>query len=267
MKNIPFVKYHGAGNDFILIDNRKTQLQLSTALIKKLCDRHFGIGADGLMLLHDAETFDFGMVYYNADGKESTMCGNGGRCLCAFARSLGIIDSSAHFIAIDGEHEANIMQSAGMGIVVKLKMKDVNYIRKDAHDFILDTGSPHFVRFVKNVHHIDVMNIGRKIRYLKGFNNSGINVNFAEIKEKSLFVRTYERGVESETLSCGTGATAAAIAYAYKTKGKALKSVKVETTGGILKVLFKTKENVFRDVWLEGPAEFVFSGQINLQAL
>ncbi len=259
---VEFYKYQGTGNDFVILDNRKN---LYDALTKKqinhICDRHFGIGADGLMLLGHKEGFDFEMIYYNADGNQSTMCGNGGRCLVKFASNHGIFKSTYHFLAIDGAHEAEI-DSDG---TVSLKMQDVHEVKHRNSYIVLNTGSPHFVKFATDVREIDVYATGQEIRYSKEFMPDGINVNFVEtLSEDSIFVRTYERGVEDETLSCGTGVTAAALLSAHNDKG--FNTVVVKTPGGQLSVEFdKIDDSHFEDIWLCGPAEFVFSGVMELQ--
>lgn len=251
-----FYKYHGTGNDFVLFDNRDGKLQFSTEQVANLCDRHFGIGADGLMLLEKAEGYDFKMVYYNSDGNESTMCGNGGRCLVAFAKSLGIITNKANFIAIDGPHTATINDD-----IVDLHMQDVDSIEIHEGHSILNTGSPHYVRWVTDVVKTDVFNEGGAVRYSEPFMPSGINVNFVQRTAVGLLVRTYERGVEDETLSCGTGVTAAAIAATGIATGTF--NTKIETPGGELTVSFiKTVPDMAKSVILSGPATFVFKGDI-----
>lgn len=260
--NLTFYKYQATGNDFILVDNRKGTLGFSDATIAFLCNRHTGIGADGMILLSAIPGFDFFMTYFNSDGKESTMCGNGGRCITAFAARLDLIKDKAHFKAIDGIHYAEILTIHNSSTLVRLKMKEVDYIYKSGDAFVLNTGSPHWVAFAENVAGLDMIAEGRKIRYGKDFAPDGTNVNYAEINPTSLFVRTYERGVENETLSCGTGATASALAYstAY---GKS-SPVMIHTKGGKLKVSFTKKSDQFRDIWLEGDASFVFKGEINI---
>jgi diaminopimelate epimerase len=260
--NIVFYKYQGTGNDFVILDNRdKTYNNLSNEQVKFLCDRKFGIGADGLMLLNTHEVYDFEMVYYNADGKEGSMCGNGGRCLVKFASDAGIKKNRYHFIATDGAHEAEINFNGE----VRLKMKDVAFIDEDIDRFVLNTGSPHYVKFVNNVQAIAVINEGRKIRNSPPFISEGINVNFVEkIDSHTIYVRTYERGVEDETLSCGTGVTAAALASAHNENG--FNEIDVKTMGGMLSVEFETSNNTsFSNIWLCGPADFVFKGEINLK--
>lgn len=256
-----FHKYHGTGNDFIIIDNyHNSHTQLTTEQIRKLCDRHFGIGADGLMFMNKKDGYDFEMLYYNADGNESSMCGNGGRCLVKFAHQTGIHKSDYHFIAIDGEHEAEIDTNG----IVCLKMQDVNKVEYHANHAILNTGSPHFVKFAPDVENIDVVESGRGIRYSDEFEKEGINVNFVESTgEDKIYVRTYERGVEDETLSCGTGVTAAALVSAHNENG--FNTVNVKTPGGNLSVEFnKMDDEHFSDIWLCGPAVFVFTGEVEV---
>lgn len=256
-----FYKYQGTGNDFILIDNRKNEIDFTGEQIKFLCDRRFGIGADGLMLLELEPGADFKMVYFNSDGNESSMCGNGGRCISAFANKLGVINDRAKFIAIDGIHDAVIHEG-----FVSLKMNDVKSIEKTDDYFFLNTGSPHYVKFVEDVNHFDVFEEGKKIRYNDRFAAEGTNVNFIEKKEDSVFVRTYERGVENETLSCGTGVTASALVAAINGVSSGKNYCKVSTLGGELRVKFdKVLESNFYNIWLEGPAEFVFEGNIELK--
>jgi diaminopimelate epimerase len=259
-----FFKYHGTGNDFIIIDNRELQWKPDHQQVAFLCNRHFGIGADGLILLSNAQGFDFGMTYFNSDGNESTMCGNGGRCLTAFARLLGLVDTKARFYAIDGEHEAYILNERENPAQIKLKMKDVAVEEPVSGNFFIDTGSPHYIIFSTNVNQMDIVKKARKIRYDTCFAEEGTNVDFVELKNDHLFVRSYERGVEDETLSCGTGITASALAAAIKTPGNQ-GFFTVKTRGGILKVGFKQAGNFFSDIWLEGPAEMVFKGTIEIE--
>jgi diaminopimelate epimerase len=258
---LPFSKYHGTGNDFIIIDNRLIQWKPTLEQVSFLCDRHFGIGADGLMLLSDKTRFDFAMTYYNSDGNESTMCGNGGRCMTAFAKTLGLVDDSAHFWAIDGAHEAIVLTGPDESLY-KLRMKDTE-IGHVYHDGIFtDTGSPHFVQFVDDAAATDVFGLGKKSRNDPRFAPGGSNVNFVEVLEEGLFVRTFERGVENETLSCGTGVTASALAHAF-TNPDNPGFYMIKTLGGALSVSFKQTGKHFTDVWLEGPAKFVYKGVIN----
>ncbi len=257
-----FYKYQGTGNDFILADNRKNDISLTTTQINNLCDRRFGIGADGLMLLNQKEGFDFEMKYYNADGKPGTMCGNGGRCMTKFAYHLGIHRELYRFLAADGVHEAEIDTDG----IVSVKMKDVNTFRKFHNDFIVDTGSPHYIKMTSNVMELDVFKKGTEIRHSKEFEEEGINVNFVEQSEEvdKIIVRTYERGVEDETLSCGTGVTAAALVCYHNENG--FNEVEVTTLGGKLSVEFdKIDEYKFENIWLCGPADKVFEGTVEIK--
>ena len=258
-----FFKYEGAGNDFILIDNRNKSFSLinDTKSIKKLCDRHFGIGADGLMVLEMKNGFDFEMLYFNADGKEGSMCGNGGRCIVAFANQLNLIKRETNFLAVDGPHYATISEN---GNLVSLQMIDVQEIQTDGDAFILNTGSPHYVLEVENLASKDVYLDGKSIRYNETYNVKGVNVNFVENLGDHYYVRTYERGVENETFACGTGVTAVSMAMAKKKglTGRIKNSIKVH--GGNLNVNFNYDGNTFNNVFLEGPATFVFEGSISL---
>lgn len=257
---LTFYKYQGTGNDFVIIDNREGNIALSKQQVKFLCDRRFGVGADGLMLLNSKPDYDFEMVYFNADGREASMCGNGGRCLVQFAYDLGINRSEYKFLAVDGDHEAH-MDVNGW---VNLKMQDVRKIEHNRGDAILDTGSPHYVKPVQDIRGLNVYKEGREIRNSREFAEKGINVNFVEQKDDMIAVRTYERGVEDETFSCGTGVTAAALVFAHNERG--FNRVDVETLGGRLAVEFdKTGEDEFENIWLCGPATFVFKGEIELR--
>jgi diaminopimelate epimerase len=235
--------------------------QLPAAQIKQICDRHFGVGADGLMLLNNKEGFDFEMLYYNADGNFGSMCGNGGRCMIKFASHIGIKKTKYKFLATDGIHEAEI----DLDGKVSLKMQDVNDVDFKIDHYLLNTGSPHFVKFVKNVADMDVVVEGRKIRYNKEFAEKGVNVNFVELlSDDEIFVRTYERGVENETLSCGTGVTASALISAHNDKG--FNRVEVKTKGGNLDVEFeKMSDTTFADIWLSGPVDLVFTGEVKIK--
>ncbi len=258
---IEFYKYQGTGNDFVILENRDHRYDtLTPKQVKKICDRRFGVGADGLMLLNNHAELDFEMIYFNADGNESSMCGNGGRCLVQFAKKQGMHKSTYHFMAIDGKHEADI----DMDDTVRLKMQDVNKVDYHSGHALLNTGSPHFVKFANNVEDIDVVTTGREIRYSKHFEKEGINVNFVETTdEDGIFVRTYERGVEDETLSCGTGVTAAALMNAHNEKG--FNRVEVKTPGGHLSVEYnKIDDEHFDNIWLCGPAELVYKGEIEI---
>ncbi|MFH1004328.1 MAG: diaminopimelate epimerase [Bacteroidota bacterium] len=257
---LAFYKYHGTGNDFIIIDNRDLIFNnKESGLVARLCHRRFGIGADGLLLLQNKKGYDFEMVYYNSDGNESSFCGNGSRCIIAFAKKIGILKTNnIKFFAIDGEHEAKIKRN-----IISVKMNNVNNVEVHPDYLFINTGSPHFVSFVSDVKKIDVLDEGRKIRNSKPFKKEGVNVNFVEKKDNFIFVRTYERGVEDETLSCGTGVVASALAAAMKGISTAANQCKIKTLGGELRVSFKKqKGNSFSDIWMEGHAIFVFNGEI-----
>jgi diaminopimelate epimerase len=259
---LTFYKYEGAGNDFVLIDDRKMQFpEDRTDLVKFICDRHFGIGADGLMLLRLEDGYDYKMVYYNSDGNVGSMCGNGGRCLAAFAHKMGIIEMKAVFTAVDGVHEAELLS----GNYVRLKMSDVTEIETGKDFYFLNTGSPHYVKFMPSISDLDVYNEGRKIRYNERFAKAGTNVDFVQEHADRISVRTYERGVEDETLACGTGIVASAICTGISkgTNHGSYSSI-VNALGGQLKVSFLRNDNKITDIWLEGPATFVFKGTIQL---
>jgi diaminopimelate epimerase len=258
---IDFFKYQGTGNDFIIIDNRAGTLNFDAAQVAFLCHRRFGIGADGLMLLEAEPGLDFRMVYFNSDGKQSSLCGNGARCITAFARHLGLVDSDAKFMAIDGVHEAKI----GDDDRVSLKMQDVKHMEIAGDYCWLDTGSPHYVKIVEGVDELDIVREGRTIRNSDRYREEGTNVNFMEKRGDDLFVRTYERGVEDETYSCGTGVTAAALVAAVKGIATGKNSCIIHTRGGSLEVTFeKVLENNFYNIWLRGPAVMVFQGHIEI---
>ncbi len=260
---VDFYKYHGTGNDFILIDDRAEELSADVhGLFGKLCDRRFGIGADGLMLLRNSNVADFEMLYYNADGKPSTMCGNGGRCIVHFANYLGMVVTSCTFMAVDGLHQAKLIDG-----LVHLEMIAVKNIKELNGDYELDTGSPHYIKYVSDVEQYQVFEEGRGIRNSEAYKTEGINVNFLEWKNKELFVRTYERGVEDETYSCGTGVTAAALAHAERVRlGDAIK-VQINTLGGNLEVRAERSGEGFNNIWLIGPAVQVYQGKVETEGL
>mgnify|MGYP000986502719 FL=1 len=256
---LTFYKYQGTGNDFVMIDNRTSVFpKNNTKLVKELCDRRFGVGADGLILLENHDKYDFTMVYYNSDGNESSMCGNGGRCLVAFAKQMGVVSEKAEFEAVDGYHFATINENN----IVSLQMKDVDVVDVKEDYIFLDTGSPHHVEMVDDLNHYNIKEEGAKIRYSDLYGTSGSNVNFvAQLNKDTFSVRTYERGVEDETLSCGTGVTAVAIAM-FVTKKTISNHVKLNVEGGKLAVNFDENNGVFTNVNLIGPATFVFEGTI-----
>lgn len=253
-----FYKYQGTGNDFILIDDRTNVFPIKdVSLIGKLCDRRFGIGADGLILIQNAAASDFKMVYFNADGNESTLCGNGARCTIAFANFLNCIKDRTTFEAVDGLHSAHID-----GDIISLQMHDVNEIQAFENHTFLDTGSPHHVQMVEELKTFDVYANGKRIREGSPYYKAGTNVNFVEQLAKDQFaIRTYERGVEDETLSCGTGATAVALAMHQNKKTTATK-IKINVQGGILEIQFETTDKGYSQIFLSGPAEQVYSGTI-----
>lgn len=257
MAKISFCKYQGTGNDFIFVDNRRQRFDKNNInLISRLCDRKFGIGADGLVLIQEHPEVDFEMIYFNPDGSQS-FCGNASRCTTKFAKKLGLISSEAKFLAIDGIHHSFIENE-----MVHLKMGDVKKVENIAGDIFVDTGSPHYIQFVKDLSEFPVYEKGKEIRNSEPYKPSGTNVNFVELSnEKHVSVRTYERGVENETLSCGTGVTAVALAVSLKNYKS---PVEVKTKGGNLKVSFERNNEGFYNIYLIGPAELVFEGQIEV---
>jgi diaminopimelate epimerase len=258
--NLDFSKYQGAGNDFVIIDNRTNHFPKNDhELVARLCHRKFGIGADGLMLLENAGDADFNMEYFNADGHPGSMCGNGGRCIVAFAKSLGLFDKSTTFTAIGEKYQATVENH-----LVSLKMIDVNTIEEFDNHLFINTGSPHHIAFVDNLKDYDVYGQGRKIRYGSPYFEAGTNVNFVEkINNNTFRVRTYERGVEDETLSCGTGVTAVALASFHLDKTSE-KDINIETLGGKLNISFEKGQQGYTNIILKGPATFVFNGSIAL---
>jgi diaminopimelate epimerase len=256
---IPFNKYQGAGNDFIIIDNRKGHFNPSdSVLIRNLCDRRFGIGADGLMLISEYPGCDYEMKYFNSDGFEGSMCGNGGRCSADFSIRSGIAGTNLSFMAIDGVHHAQAIKEG-----IRLSMNDVRHHRIVNGSYFINTGSPHYVIFRENIDDIDVSAEGKKIRWSEDFAPAGTNVNFVEIREDGIYVRTFERGVEDETLSCGTGVTASAIVSVLSGHFDT-NTIPVKTKGGDLSVSFTISEGLISDIWLSGPATYVFSGEVEV---
>jgi diaminopimelate epimerase len=258
---VEFYKYQGTGNDFVMIDNRSDFFpKENVQLIAHLCDRRFGIGGDGLILLENDSDTDFKMVYYNSDGNQSSMCGNGGRCLVAFAKKLNVIKNSCTFIATDGLHYATINEKG----LVSLQMIDVSNVKTTPEYVFLNTGSPHHVQLVEDLENYNIKDKGAAIRYGALYGKEGSNINFVkQIDNDTFSLRTYERGVEDETLSCGTGATAAAIAMNATGKTNST-SIHLNVEGGKLEVSFDKKDDQFTNVFLIGPAEFVFKGQIDI---
>lgn len=261
--NIIFYKYQGTGNDFIMIDNRlMTFPKTDTDFIAHLCHRRFGIGADGLILLENDTETAFRMVYYNSDGRESSMCGNGGRCAVAFAHYLGILQSEGVFNAIDGKHESTVKRIEDGKLEVQLKMQDVPIVIVGDTYCFLNTGSPHYIELVDDVKTLNVKEKGALIRYKSEYEPGGTNVNFVQqISSKEFRIRTYERGVEDETWSCGTGATAVALAM-YATHKTQERKLQIGVEGGELEVSFEVDEDhAFTEVYLKGLAVFVFKGE------
>jgi len=258
----PFYKYHGTGNDFIIINGieHPNAQDLTRQQIETLCDRHFGIGADGLMILVESNQADFKMIYYNSDGNTSTMCGNGGRCIAKFSFQQMISDTKVLFEAIDGNHHATVLENGN----VNLEMIDVNSFKKLSQDtYEIQTGSPHYVKFIPQIEDKEIVPFGKHIRYSDSYEKEGINVNTAALQMETLQVRTYERGVEDETLSCGTGVTAAAIcATDYYQLNQ--QTIQINAKGGKLEVAFRKDGERFTDIQLIGPAEFVFKGEISV---
>ncbi len=259
---IHFYKYHGTANDFILVDNRDQRIAMKSNQIHRLCDRRLGIGADGYIELQNQEGYDFKMMYYNANGHIGTMCGNGARCAVAFAKQMHMVSEEAKFVTADGEHTARINPD----YTISVKMQNVQQISQRGDDFVLDTGSPHYVTKVGRTDDLDVFSLGQKIRNSPEFVHDGINVNFLEIIDgQNIRVRTYERGVEDETYSCGTGVTASALVSESQVPGSYVK--KIHTKGGLLNVRFDLNaEGVYENIWLTGPACLVFEGHIALNA-
>jgi diaminopimelate epimerase len=254
---INFFKYQGTGNDFIMIDNREGLIRLSAEQIVSLCDRRFGIGSDGVVLIEQHVREDFHMNFYNPDGSQS-FCGNGSRCAVSFARHLGIVGNHGVFSAIDKAHAFVVNDGE-----IAIQMRDVDAVNWENNECIIHTGSPHFIQLTDDPEKVDVAREGAAIRYSDRFSKEGINVNFVRSGSGELWMRTYERGVEAETLSCGTGVTAAALSLAALQPS--VREVLVHTRGGDLKVKMEhTPEGGFHDVWLCGPAAFVFQGTIDL---
>ena len=261
---IAFSKYQGTGNDFVMIDNRANFFpKENNKLIEHLCNRRFGIGGDGLILLENDLETNFKMVYFNSDGNQSTMCGNGGRCLVAFAKKLEIIENKATFIAVDGLHHATINEND----IVSLQMQDITEIKIEPDFVFLNTGSPHHVTMVENLHIYNVKENGSRIRNSELYGKAGSNINFVtQMNDSEFTIRTFERGVEDETLSCGTGATATAIAM-HATHKTASNIIKINVEGGKLEISFTKWENNYVSIFLTGQAEFVFDGKIDIETI
>lgn len=264
---IPFFKFHGAMNDFVVLDGRDSAVpELSLELIQLICNRRSGIGADGVIILKELPN-GLRMVYFNSDGREGSMCGNGGRCFAAFARMLGLAADQVDFEAYDGPHRAFVLNSNNNQYIVNLEMSHVSGVEKLNDCMLLDTGSPHYVTFVDDLDAVDVFNNGKSIRYSERFAKDGINVNFVQPESGVLKIRTYERGVEAETMACGTGSVAAAIAAYESGLVTSSNNIIIQTRGGVLQVSFEKKDGAYHHVTLTGPAEFVFKGFFQYQGL
>lgn len=255
---VHFYKYQATGNDFVVMDNREGKLSLTKEQIEKICDRRFGVGADGLMLIEKHASLNFNVEYFNSDGSQS-LCGNGSRAAVHFASKLGLVNGKSTFNAYDGAHSAELLSTG----IIRLKMNDVKEVKTIGNDYFLNTGSPHYIRFVDDIHQYPVVEEGRKIRYSEAFKPGGTNVNFVQLlPDNTIYVRTYERGVEDETLSCGTGVTAAAIATSLKGYTS---PVNIKVKGGDLSVEFKSGQSgTFTEIFLVGPAKMVFEGDLEL---
>jgi diaminopimelate epimerase len=255
---VHFYKYQATGNDFVVMDNRDGKLSLAKKQIEKICDRRFGVGADGLMLIEKHASLNFNVEYYNSDGSQS-LCGNGSRAAVHFASTLGLVNGKSTFNAYDGAHTAELLSTG----IIRLKMNEVKEVKSIGSDYFLNTGSPHYIRFVDDIHQYPVVEEGRKIRYSEAFKPGGTNVNFVQLlPDNTIYVRTYERGVEDETLSCGTGVTAAAIATSLKGYTS---PVNIKVKGGDLSVEFKSGQSgTFTEIFLVGPAKMVFEGDLEL---
>ncbi|PLX05112.1 MAG: diaminopimelate epimerase [Marinilabiliales bacterium] len=257
---LKFAKYHGNGNDFVMVNNLNDYVNLSTEEIAGICNRHMGIGADGLIIIDKSDKADFKMLYYNSDGNLASMCGNGGRCAAAFAYVNSLCEKEMEFEAYDGIHKASVLSvmDENTDFVISLHMSDVTNVEENEKYMFMDTGSPHYIEFVEHLAEFDVVNLGRKTRYSEKFHPGGTNVNFVELNENRVFVRTYERGVEDETLSCGTGVTATAIAT-YLQTGK--KDIDIHTIGGDFNVKLEKVNNTYTNIILTGPVKLVFKGE------
>jgi diaminopimelate epimerase len=250
-----FYKYQGTGNDFIVFDDRSECFPSSRDVIQQLTDRRFGIGGDGIILIQNSEKADFRMIYYNPDGSQS-LCGNGSRCAVEFANRLNLFQYETNFEAVDGIHHAFMKDGW-----IHFNINDLESVINEGNDYFIENGSPHFIRFVTDVNEVDIQKISPPLRHSTAFNRSGMNVNFVQLTDHGITVRTYERGVENETLSCGTGVTAAAIASSLKGMAS---PVNVTTKGGSLRVTFDRTDDSFRHIYLSGPVSMVFEGEINI---
>ena len=255
---INFYKYQSTGNDFVIIDSRANNIQLTKNNIKKICDRKFGIGSDGLMIIKNHDDYDFEMKFFNPDGSNS-FCGNGSRCAVLYNYHHGYVQRKCNFLTDDGFHEAKINKDEIVSVSIR-RPKDFNQVKNDT--FEINTGSPHYVQFISDINQKDFLNYCKSIRNGKNYKKNGINVNLVEERNSNLVIRTFERGVENETLSCGSGVTAAALAFAHINKN--INKVNVQTLGGELTVEFKINKSIFSEIYLSGPSCFVFKGELNI---
>ena len=256
-QGIKFSKFHGAGHDFVMINAIKSPVSLTDEEVKEICDRRTGVGADGLIMVLPSERYAFKMKYYNCDGHESTFCGNGGRCIAAFAVEEGLAPQHLEYEAIDGIHKALLTKNSDNEYTVSITMRDIEGFDLNDERLIINTGSPHYVTRVENLKDFDVRNHGAEIRNDKSISKDGVNVDFMEIIDNQYHIRTFERGVEDETLACGTGVTASAIAAALWFGGD---NIDIKTTLATLNVRFKKVGNTIKDIVLTGPATHVFDG-------
>ncbi len=259
---LSFCKYQGTGNDFVILDGLRSSINLNSTQVKFICDRHFGIGADGLIILQKHENYDFEMIYFNSDGHLSSMCGNGGRCIVAFAEFIGHIKHSCQFLAVDGLHQGMLLSNGE----ISLKMTDVFKWSQERDAVVLNSGSPHYVRFVHNLLNENIVSFGKSIRYSEKYQDQGINVNLVESNEEVLKILTYERGVEDETYSCGTGVVAAVLADHIQGNFEGMNRI-VKAKGGTLQVSFDLIDGAYKNIWLTGPATLVYEGKITLPVL
>ncbi len=259
LMQLKFSKYHGTGNDFIMVYNHNESFTFSQSSVKKMCDRRYGVCADGLIIIENTLEADFKMIYYNADGFEGSMCGNGARCAVSFAKDIELIQNQCKFLAYDGMHKGLILENG----LVSIEMSDVSLIEVQNNIWKIDTGSPHLICFSETVSEIDVKHEGASIRNSSNYIEDGININFVQFTKNEIFVRTYERGVEDETLSCGTGAIASAIA-AFESGLSNSDRVKVNVLGGQLEVLFSKVGSKYSNIHLIGPTKFIFKGEVDV---
>ena len=255
---INFFKYQGTGNDFIIIDFREKNIKLTDEIIKSICNRKFGIGSDGLMIIKNHDDYDFEMKFFNPDGS-SSFCGNGSRCAVLYSLHHGFIQRKCSFLTNDGVHQATVNKDEIVRVSIR-NPKQFNELKNDS--FEINTGSPHYIQFMSDINQLDFLTYCKSIRNNKKYKKNGININLVEDKNSNLIMRTFERGVENETLSCGSGVTAAALAFGYRKKN--INKVHIKTLGGNLIVEFKMNKSTFSEIHLSGPSSFVFKGELNI---